>query len=103
MTPTVIQVTIVAAGTAQRITTDPRISANSIFIAPMAGNAQPDTIYVGTSTLVSSTGVGLIYPITDPSGSFTIQCQDGTDGLSPYDYFLDGTNTGDVVQVTFWK
>lgn len=102
MRPVCSIVTVTTAGTIVPLTTDQSISVNQIFIQPHPSNGI-GPYYVGNSTLVASTKVGVIYILQGVSDSFSQpQSQNSMNQLSPANYFLDSVNSGDKFLVTWW-
>lgn len=102
MRPVVVLITTGASGAKTRISTDRTIVCCSIFVIPSVLNSA-GTCYVGTSDLDASTGAGVIYPMIDSTSGFSLPpTQSAINNLQLADYWVAGTNTGDIVNVTYW-
>ncbi len=102
MRPVCTIITVASAGTPVALTTDHSISVNQIFIQPHPSNGA-GPYYVGNANLVVSTLVGVIYMFSGVTDSFSFpQSQTGNNQISPADYRLDSSNSGDKFLVTWW-
>ncbi len=102
MKPVCTIVTVTTAGTPVALTTDQSISVDALFIQPHPDNGN-GPFYIGNTSLVVSTRVGLIYVFPGVTDFWTMpQAQNGANQLSPANYKLDGSNDGDKFLVTWW-
>lgn len=89
------RVTVASAGTPQQMYTGPIGQAAVIIIQARASNT--GNIYVGDSTLVKGTGVGVSAELA-PGQSVTYPYM--PQGNDPTKIFIDADNTGAAVNVT---
>lgn len=109
--------TVTAAGTPQRLFTDAEIALASngrwptrvsrIYLEAL--NANTGFIYIGVSTLVKATLVGVIMTLAPPSGGlitnyadFTENFAGGTNNYNLKDYWIDADTTEEGVLRTVW-
>lgn len=102
MKPICSIVTVTTAGTPVALTTDKSISVNAIWIEPHPDNGA-GPYYLGSSALVVSTRVGLVHVFSNIGEAFSWpQSQSGNNQISPAEYKVDVTTSGDKFLVTWW-
>lgn len=102
MRPITALITTGTNGAKARLTTDRTIVCCSIFVVPSFLNSA-GTCYIGTSDLDATTGAGVIYPMPGSDAGFSLPpTQSAINSLQLADYWVAGTNTGDVILLTYW-
>jgi hypothetical protein len=102
-------VTAAAAGTPERITKNESsptavIHANALYITPLSGNT--GKIYIGLSTMVVATGVGVLAMIEAPANASTgpfarTVFESDTNGLALNELFIDVQTNGQGALISY--
>ena len=102
MQPYCAVVTVTTAGSPVQVPVPADVGALAVMIKALASNAG-GTVYVGRSaTFDRIAGTDLIVDLNGFDATFTVMSEDGSDRIYPFQYWLDATNNGDKLIVTWW-
>lgn len=97
ITPVGKSAAITAATPIQPVSTAGTMCRKVVIMAP---NANTGNIYVGTASIVGSTGVNVISEVAK-GASYIDESQDGSNRIDASVYWIDVATTGDKVYFTY--
>ena len=99
------RVNVTTPGTPTALATDQRVTANRLFFQVIPGLT--GKTYVGVPGMNKSTLAGVLRILWPNSAggfseTFTIDTQNGTDGIRVIDYVIDADVAGEGLLVSYW-
>lgn len=99
------RVNVTTPGTPTALAADPRVIANRLFFQVIPGLT--GKTYVGVPGMNKATLAGVIRILWPNSAggfseTFTVEAQEGTDGIRLVDYVIDADVAGEGLLVSYW-